>query len=120
MMRREFGTVELPPSEVTLGRGRANGPVHVHYFPPWARLKKASEAVSPSSFRGHVKVLELAKNSRNTRQTFSHGYALCERDVAARIRLVALLGLAELLGFFGSITKGDYYFTGILRQMQTS
>ena len=64
-------------------------------------------------------MLELAKNSRNARQTFSHGYALRERDVAARIRLVALLGLAELLGFFGSIMKGDYYFTGIFSGGET-
>ena len=55
-MRHEFGTSEPPPSEVNLGRGRANGPVHDHYFPPWAQLKKASEAGFAFSFQGHVKV----------------------------------------------------------------
>ena len=43
MMRREFGTTEPPSLEVELGRGRANGLVHVHCLPPRARLK-ASEA----------------------------------------------------------------------------
>ena len=38
-MRREFGTAEPPSSEVELGRGRANGLVHVHCLPPRARLK---------------------------------------------------------------------------------
>ena len=33
VMRREFGTAEPPPSEVELGRGRANGLVHVHSLP---------------------------------------------------------------------------------------
>jgi hypothetical protein len=43
VMRREFGTAEPPSSEVELGRGRANGLVHVHCLPTGARLK-ASEA----------------------------------------------------------------------------
>ena len=43
VMRREFGTTEPPSSEVELGRGRANGLVHVHFLPPvgrgpWAAL----------------------------------------------------------------------------------
>ena len=33
VMRREFGTAEPPSSEVELGRGRANGLVHVHFLP---------------------------------------------------------------------------------------
>ena len=37
MMRREFGTTEPPSSEVELGRGRANGLVHVHFLPPVGR-----------------------------------------------------------------------------------
>ena len=40
VMRREFGTTEPPSSEVELGRGRANGLVHVHFFhflPPVGR-----------------------------------------------------------------------------------
>ena len=32
VMRREFGTTEPPSSEVELGRGRANGLVHVHFL----------------------------------------------------------------------------------------
>ena len=43
VMRREFGTTEPPSSEVELGRGRANGLVHVHCLPTSALLK-ASEA----------------------------------------------------------------------------
>ena len=67
-MRREFGTAEPPSSEVELGRGRANGLVHVHCLPPLARLK-ASEAGFVFSFQGHVKVelaipLDSVKNSR--------------------------------------------------------
>ena len=39
VMRREFGTTEPPStSEVELGRGRANGLVHVHPLPPQAAL----------------------------------------------------------------------------------
>ena len=38
VMRREFGTAEPPSSEVELGRGRANGLVHVHPLPPRAAL----------------------------------------------------------------------------------
>ena len=38
VMRREFGTAEPPSSEVELGRGRANGLVHVHCLPPAAVL----------------------------------------------------------------------------------
>ena len=34
VMRREFGTAEPPSSEVALGRGQANGLVHVHSFHP--------------------------------------------------------------------------------------
>jgi len=37
VMRREFGTTEPPSSEVELGRGRANGLVHVHFLPPVGR-----------------------------------------------------------------------------------
>ena len=37
VMRREFGTAEPPSSEVELGRGRANGLVHVHFLPPVGR-----------------------------------------------------------------------------------
>ena len=44
VMRREFGTAEPPSSpEVEVGRGRANGLVHVHCLPTGPRLK-ASEA----------------------------------------------------------------------------
>ena len=38
VMRREFGTAEPPSSEVELGRGRANGLVHVHPLPPRTAL----------------------------------------------------------------------------------
>ena len=38
VMRREFGTAEPSTSEVELGRGRANGLVHVHCLPPAAVL----------------------------------------------------------------------------------
>ena len=37
VMRREFGAAEPPSSEVELGRGRANGLVHVRFLPPVAR-----------------------------------------------------------------------------------
>ena len=37
VMRREFGTTEPPSSEAELGRGRANGLVHVHFLPPVGR-----------------------------------------------------------------------------------
>jgi hypothetical protein len=37
VMRREFGTAEPPSSEVELGRGRANGLVHVRFLPPVGR-----------------------------------------------------------------------------------
>ena len=37
VMRREFGTAEPPSSEVELGRGQANGLVHVHFLPPVGR-----------------------------------------------------------------------------------
>ena len=39
VMRREFGTAEPPSSEVELGRGRANGLVHVHFLPPVGRFQ---------------------------------------------------------------------------------
>ena len=66
VMRRDFGTAEPPSSEVELGRGRANGPVHVHGLPTSARLN-ASEAGFFFSFQCHVKV-KLIKNSRRVRQ----------------------------------------------------
>ncbi len=74
VMRREFGTTEPPSSEVELGRGRANGLVHVHFLPPVGRplfdenIQKAQKRGLFFSFQGHVKV-KLAKNSRRVRQT---------------------------------------------------
>ena len=72
VMRREFGTTEPPSSEVELGRGRANGLVHVHFLPPVGRplfdenIQKAQKRGLFFSFQGHVKV-KLVKNSRRVR-----------------------------------------------------
>ena len=74
VMRREFGTTEPPSSEVELGRGRANGLVHVHFLPPVGRplfdenIQKAQKRGLFFSFQGHVKV-KLVKNSRRVRPT---------------------------------------------------
>ena len=50
VMRREFGTTEPPSSEVELGRGRANGLVHVHFLPPVGRSLFDKNIQKPLSF----------------------------------------------------------------------
>ena len=50
VMRREFGTAEPPSSEVELGRGRANGLVHVHFLPPVGRSLFDKHIQKPLSF----------------------------------------------------------------------
>ena len=54
VMRREFGTAEPPSSEVELGRGRANGLVHVHFLPPVAALFLTKTYKSRSLFDENI------------------------------------------------------------------
>ena len=62
VMRREFGTAEPPSSEVELGRGRANGLVHVHFLPPVGRSLFDKNIQKPLSFRRkHTKLCFRSK-----------------------------------------------------------
>ena len=126
-MRREFGTAEPPLSEVELGRGRANGLVHVHCLPPRARLKASEAVFLLLSLQGHVKV-KLVKNSRRVRPTCSHGYTnvrwwwsvVCLLAASAGWLLLFVTSSACLFFFVGGRRRSGLLVGALLRCLRAT